>query len=34
MKTKNYARSYARYTKLKNHLWFTLGPMTVKRISK
>ena len=34
-KTKNYARSYARYTKLKNHfLWFTLGPMTVKRISK
>ena len=34
-KTKNFEINYARYTTLKNHfLWFTMGRMTVKRISK
>ena len=33
-KTKNHARNYDRYATLKNHLWFTLGGMTVMRISK
>ena len=33
-KTKNYVINYARYTTLKNHfLWFTLGRVTVIRIS-
>ena len=33
--TKNYMINYARYTTLKNHfLWFTLGHVTVMRISK
>ena len=34
-KTKNYLRNYSRYTTLKNNfLLFTLGHMTVMRISK
>ena len=34
-KTKNFEINYTRYTTLKNHfLWFTMGHMTVMRISK
>ena len=34
-KTKNYVTNYARCTTLKKYfLWFTLGHMTVMRISK
>ena len=34
-KNKNYVQNYTRCTMLKNHfLWFTLGRMTVMRISK
>ena len=34
-KTKNYLKNYVRYTTLKNYfLWFTLGRMTIMRISE
>ena len=34
-KSKNYVMNYTTYAKLKNHfLWFTLGCVTVMRISK
>ena len=35
MKTKNYVTNFGRHTTLKNHfLWFTLGSITIMRVSK